>query len=351
MRGYCPTSRVVNDTGEGIPLGSVPVTELQRDVYANMEVPQGELTHFHFNLDPVDFVDEGCPIVIVDIRLVDLSAFIYGGAGYIPSATAYDWFKVSWANSEGWWSCPSRPFWGWGDWYVTVVDRSSGANNVTKFFDIRWRTLEVPTCTPLPPRIEAPGPSDDWQLLEESRPVEDRLFYFEFKYYRFYANTVCANFAVAVRQTDKTEFGDADFYVSLTNERPRVEGDYDWAGHVENDDTVAIANVCSPSGTAPLVFYIGAYNWASGSMGVEITATTLHTFQYYPVHLIPGGAALRGQLMHGALRVLCGNNSASDPDPLEQFRCESVPYRGCDGISDLWKAIGPVRSCPSRSFA
>lgn len=203
----------------------------------------------------------------------------------------------------------------------------AGDNNGEAAFSIRWQVLgffilrhfipiklisDSPTCDPIPTPAIVPGPSDNWHLLEESRPLHITLPYFEwevrnfcdvsflmFQFLRFYASTPCSDFAISARIYDHQVIGNPDLYVSTTNPEPMYDfaasrirayfsaTEHMWSAQTLHNDFLALRNVCNPTSTENVVFYIAIHAKFGSNFVTEVVATAINTFITRPIAALP----------------------------------------------------------------
>lgn len=263
----CPTSRIrpaIDETG-------FEITDLtsQYDQWIVMNATEGENQWFKFYLDPAQFPNS-CPIVRVYVQN------IYGDTGllianaFIPDARNYQWSKVPW-HRDNMWICPIETEWRWGWWYFSTYQRPP--TSAFPQFQVRWSTLDVPTCTNTSRVGPTPAVDDNWVSLAEDEPHYGSVN-ISWQYARFYVNSTCTDFSVQVRQADLTQLGDLDIYMSRFDPIPTLDTTYEWASQIDGIDEITVYGICSPDGTVPWPIYIGWYSWLGDSCDFILVAST-----------------------------------------------------------------------------
>jgi hypothetical protein len=177
---------------------------------------------------------------------------------------------------------------------------------------------------------------------------------------------------ICFRQYEVLQVADLDVYLSFTNPEPRFVfpvllphrpsfpsplffsgysllsiDDYDWAGHNDDDDSITLVNICSPTGEVPWPIYLSSYTWkgkgieeegegggrregaslayfAGDQVGIRITATTKNTFIRRPIKELPA-TQVPFIFTNGQFQLECQQD---DTDQFELIRCQSAQYPG-----------------------
>lgn len=307
-------------------------TQMDDDGWIEDIVSYGEYRYYYFDLNEGDY--SGCPIVSLDLFTNVGSVSLYASTAEFPDANNHIWGKISY-QKEGWWVCPNMPGWGWGRWYIAVAQ--GPPPKAYNQYKIRVRTMDSTVCNPTPPAVDhSPAPGDDWILLEDSVAYQGEFEWYVYKWFRFYTDSQCSDFAISARQYNTSVEGDLDLYVSTSITQPTLETDYEWASHIDDDDRIVVLGLCVgdlptlPDSNGNLVFYIGSYTWSGDTPEGLITATRSATMLFRPVtRLSP--TQLVYSVATGAVRLHCGSQGE------EVLKCEFPASEGCSDPSDQFQ--------------
>lgn len=225
----------------------------------------------------------------------------YVGVGRVPTVDDYDFVKHP-RTRDSFSVCPSEDKWNRGWWYILVAGSDIFQDN---YFQLSWNTSGIPMCVQ--------------NITEEDGVLSNNVGYYgtveanTFQYFKF-PITGCPNFSVSAKQTSIVD-GNLDLYISFSIEQPTIHT-YDYSSHGDGDDTIALVNVCSPTGYV----YIGLRTCIGNNVPFVLTATTDYSFNLRRVDELPPQQFLY-TFSYGQASLECEQQT--------ELKCEFYSHEGC----------------------